>query len=58
VKVLIEKVLEGMPPEQQRDHLNNKADDAIRKYGIKVKKSPEPAEGFNSAKHEGRPKIV
>jgi hypothetical protein len=49
VKVLIEKVLEGMPPEQQRDHLNNKADDAIRKYGIKVKKSP---------KHEGRPKIV
>lgn len=31
------KELEGMSPEQQRKHLNNKADDAIKKYGIKVK---------------------
>jgi hypothetical protein len=34
------KELEGMSPEQQRKHLNNKADDAIRKYGIKVKNPP------------------
>jgi hypothetical protein len=37
------KELEGMSPDQQREHLNNKADHAIRKYGMKVKKLPELA---------------
>lgn len=37
----IEKQLEGMSPEQQRNHLNNMADEAIRKYGIKVRRLPE-----------------
>jgi hypothetical protein len=32
----LENELEGLSPEQQRKHLNNKADDAIKKYGIKV----------------------
>ena len=36
----IGKELEGLSPEQQRNHLNSKADEAIRKYGIKVKKLP------------------
>ena len=31
------KELDGLSLEQQRKHLNNKADDAIVKYGIKVK---------------------
>jgi hypothetical protein len=34
------KELDGMSPEEQRNHLNNKADEVIRKYGIKVKKLP------------------
>jgi hypothetical protein len=35
------KELEGMSAEQQRKHINNKADDAVKKYGIKVKSSIE-----------------
>lgn len=31
------KELEGLSPQEQRKHLSNKADDAIIKYGIKVK---------------------
>jgi hypothetical protein len=34
------KEIENLSPEQQRKHLNNKADKAIRKYGIKVKTLP------------------
>jgi hypothetical protein len=34
------KELEGMSPEEQRNHLNTKADEAIRKYGIKIKRLP------------------
>ena len=37
------KKLEGMSPEQQREHLNKRADEAILKYGIKVKNLPETA---------------
>ena len=33
----LEKELDGLTPEEQRKHLNSKADDAIKKYGIKVK---------------------
>ena len=35
------KEIEDMTPEQQREHLNSKADAAIKKYGIKVKLLPK-----------------
>jgi DNA repair ATPase RecN len=35
------KEIENLSPHQQREHINNKADEAIRKYGIKVKTMPE-----------------
>jgi hypothetical protein len=35
------KEIEDMTPEQQREHLNSKADAAIKKYGIKVKTLPK-----------------
>jgi hypothetical protein len=35
------KEIENLSPQQQREHLNNKADKAIRKYGIKVKTLPK-----------------
>jgi hypothetical protein len=43
------KELEGMSPEQQRKHLNNKADDAIKKYGIKVKSIAATATRWSSS---------
>jgi hypothetical protein len=33
----LSKELEGMNPAQQIKHINDKADDAIKKYGIRVK---------------------
>jgi hypothetical protein len=35
------KEIENLTPDQQREHLNNKADEAIRRYGIKVKNPPQ-----------------
>lgn len=35
------KEIENLSPQQQREHINNKADEAIKKYGIKVKTRPE-----------------
>jgi len=34
------KELENLTPEQQREHINKKADEAIQKYGIRCKKYP------------------
>jgi hypothetical protein len=34
------KELEGKSPEQQRKHINDKADEACKKYGIRVRKQP------------------
>jgi hypothetical protein len=38
------KEIENLSPQQQREHINNKADEAVRKYGIKVKTMPEHSE--------------
>ena len=35
------KKLENLTPEQQREHINKKADEAILRYGIKSKKYPQ-----------------
>ena len=36
----LEKELEGKTPEQQIKYINDKADEACKKYGVRVKQQP------------------